>query len=181
MRDKITETPPLVSHEEAQHRAAYGNENGPSEARAYTYMSMPIHDIDTAVSAMLEHKKNAAQVGINPKDLVGATKAPLGLLPWTALIQVAPVFALGAAKYGPYNWRERGKPVQHMTYVEAAFRHLAAYVDGETTDPESGVSHLAHAVAGLLILLDASAVGNSKDNRPTPGVAAELLAIQAKK
>lgn len=119
--------------------------------------------------------------GINPKDLIGATKAPLSLLPWAGLTQVAAVFALGAKKYGPHNWREKGKAVQHMTYVEAAMRHLAAYIDGETIDPESGVSHLAHVAAGMLILTDAVACGNAVDNRPTPAPTAELMALQAKK
>lgn len=119
-----------------------------------------------------------AQEGLNPKDLIGCTKTPLGLLPWTALVQVAKVFAVGAKKYGAYNWRTKGQPVQHVTYVEAAFRHLAAYMDGQTIDPETGCNHLAHAACGLLILLDAQAVGNSIDNRPTPGNAAEIMALK---
>lgn len=118
-----------------------------------------------------------AGAGLNPKDLVGSSKTPLGLLPWSALVQVAGVFAVGAKKYGSYNWRTKGQPVQHVTYVEAAFRHLAAYMDGQTIDPETGCNHLAHAACGLLILLDASAVGNSIDNRPTPGNAAEIMAL----
>lgn len=123
------------------------------------------------------HPPALAQDGLNPKDLIGCTKTPLGLLPWTALVQVAKVFAVGAKKYGAYNWRTKGQPVQHVTYVEAAFRHLAAYMDGQTIDPETGCNHLAHAACGLLILLDASAVGNSIDNRPTPGTAAEIMAL----
>jgi hypothetical protein len=120
----------------------------------------------------------AQERGLNPKDLVGAVKTPLGLLPWSALVQVAGVFKVGADKYGAYNWRTPGQPVQHVTYVEAAFRHLAAYMDGQTIDPETGCNHLAHAACGLLILLDASAVGNAIDNRPTPGHAAEIMAIR---
>lgn len=118
--------------------------------------------------------------GINPKDLIGAKKAPLSLMPQSALVQIAPVFALGARKYGAYNWREAGKAVQHMTYVEAAQRHLASYIDGETIDPESGASHLAHVAAGMMILLDAIACGNAVDNRPTPAPTAELLKLQTK-
>lgn len=126
----------------------------------------------------LPEASETAQEGLNPKDLIGCTKTPLGLLPWTALVQVAKVFAVGAKKYGAYNWRTKGQPVQHVTYVEAAFRHLAAYMDGQTIDPETGCNHLAHAACGLLILLDASAVGNSIDNRPIPGTAAEIMALK---
>lgn len=130
----------------------------------------------SGLDPVADARARAATEGLNPKDLVGAVKTPLGLLPWTGLVQVAGVFAKGAEKYGAYNWRTPGQPVQHVTYVAAAFRHLAAYMDGQTLDPETGCNHLAHAACGLLILLDASAVGNAIDNRPTPGVAAEIMA-----
>lgn len=133
-------------------------------------------DIDMRPGAINDVATVYEHLGLNPKDIIGAQKTPLGLLPWTALAQVAGVFKVGADKYGAYNWRTPGQPVQHVTYVEAAFRHLAAYMDGQTIDPETGCNHLAHAACGLLILLDASAVGNSIDNRPTPGVAAEIMA-----
>lgn len=132
----------------------------------------------SGLDPVADARARAASVGLNPKDLVGAVKTPLGLLPWTALVQVAGAFAVGAEKYGAYNWRTPGQPVQHVTYVAAAFRHLAAYMDGQTIDPETGCNHLAHAACGLLILLDASAVGNAIDNRPTPGNAAELMALK---
>lgn len=132
----------------------------------------------SGLDPIADARARAVTEGLNPKDLVGAVKTPLGLLPWTALVQVAGVFAVGAEKYGAYNWRTKGQPVQHVTYVAAAFRHLAAYMDGQTIDPETGCNHLAHAACGLLILLDASAVGNAIDNRPTPGHAAEIMAIR---
>lgn len=150
---EVTRTPPILSHEDVQHRAAYG-------------------DGDVCGRATPPTDK-----GVNPKDQIGATKTPLGLLPWTGLIRVARVMALGARKYGPYNWRTKGQAVQHMTYCEAALRHLAAYIDGQSIDPESGENHLAHVAACALIVLDAEACGNSVDNRPVPGVAAELMAL----
>lgn len=117
-----------------------------------------------------------ASKGINPKDLLGALKAPLGLVPMTAFVQVAEVMGLGARKYGPYNWRD--KAVQSMVYYEAALRHLAAWVDGQSIDPESGQSHLAHVAACMLILLDAEKVDALVDTRPPAGVAAELMAAR---
>lgn len=160
----------ILSHEEVQHRAMYN----PGGALRPPSTMTPEQELDMRDGDVCGP---ASPSGLNPKDLIGATKSPLGLIPWTALVQVAPVFALGARKYGAYNWRTPGQPVQHMTYVEAAFRHLAAYTDGQTIDPESGSSHIAHAICGLLILLDAAAVGNAVDNRPTPGNAAEVMAL----
>lgn len=108
----------------------------------------------------------ADQNGVNPKDLIGVTKAPLSLVPPVSILQEARALAVGAQKYGPYNWRDY--PVQSMVYVEAALRHILAYMDGETIDPETGVHHLGHAKAGLGILLDAETTG-IVDNRPKAG------------
>lgn len=139
--------------------------------------------VDEAEAAKLDHdvaKGQSASVGgANPKDLVGATKSPLSVVPWGAVVQAAPVFAVGAKKYGPFNWRDY--PVQEMTYVSAALRHLLAWVDGQDNDDGpggSGLPHLAHAIAGLMILVDAKAVGSSFDDRPKPGATAAILATQ---
>jgi hypothetical protein len=111
--------------------------------------------------------------GENPKDRVGQTKPPLHLIPPAAEILEAMVMALGAKKYGPFNWRE--SKIKASVYVAAAKRHLAQWVDGQDDDAESGVSHLAHARACLGILLDALATGHLVDDRPPPGAAHALI------
>lgn len=108
------------------------------------------------------HKK-----GVNPKDLVGVTKAPVSMVPPTAILQQSRALAVGVAKYGWANWRDY--PVQRLVYLEAALRHIYADLDGETIDPETGVPHIAHACAGLDILMDAEANGMCVDNRTKPG------------
>lgn len=100
----------------------------------------------------------------NPKDLIGVTKLPLHLIPDTALAQLALALHEGSTKYGPYNWRSIG--VATTVYVAAARRHLAAWFNGEETDPDSGTHHLGHAMACLAIILDSQAIGNLKDDRP---------------
>lgn len=112
----------------------------------------------------------------NPKDLVGAKKAPLGYVPAAAVLGPAPAMAIGAAKYGPFNWREQ--PVQAMIYVEAVLRHLFAWIDGQDDAEDTGISHIGHAQAGLAILADAIAAGNVIDNRPAKGPAADMLRAQ---
>jgi len=107
----------------------------------------------------------AMAVGMtDPKGEAGKLKCPLHLLPPHALNQTAWVQALGARKYGPWNWRQN--KVEAMTYVGAILRHMNAWASGEDDDPESGYSHLAHIAAGCNILMDASHVGNLVDNRP---------------
>jgi dATP/dGTP diphosphohydrolase len=112
--------------------------------------------------------------GINPKDALGLKKPPLRLVPSSALFYMARVMGLGAAKYGPYNWRER--KVRRSIYLEAAMRHILSALDGEDIDPESGVPHEAHAAACMGIVLDALATGNLVDDRPVKGAAARLIA-----
>ncbi|MEX0718037.1 MAG: dATP/dGTP diphosphohydrolase domain-containing protein [Planctomycetaceae bacterium] len=109
----------------------------------------------------------------NPKDRIGARKPPLHLVPPAAEIAESLVMALGAQKYGPFNWRSAR--VKASVYVAAARRHLLQWFDGEDDDPESGVSHLAHARACLGILLDALATGQLVDDRPPKGAASELI------
>lgn len=111
--------------------------------------------------------------GENPKDRIGVRKPPLHLIPPAAEILESAVMALGAKKYGAFNWRTAN--VKASVYVAAARRHLVQWFDGQDDDAESGVSHLAHARACLGILLDALATGHLVDDRPTPGACAELI------
>lgn len=110
----------------------------------------------------------------NPKDAVGQLKPQLNLIPASAQILESVVMALGAEKYGPFNWRESA--VRASIYVAAAMRHLLAWADGQNEDPESGVSHLAHVRACMGIVLDAQSLGKLEDDRPKQsGEAAKLI------
>jgi hypothetical protein len=100
----------------------------------------------------------------NPKTIYGNAKPPMHLVPAASTLHEAMAFGDGAAKYGPYNWRE--KTVSASTYIGAALRHIAAWFDGENIDPVSKVHHLGHAKACLGIILDAQLVENLNDDRP---------------
>ena len=109
----------------------------------------------------------------NPKSAFGNKKPNLALNPPAALIYMALGFEDGAAKYGPYNWREND--VSAMVYVAAAQRHLAAWLDGEENAEDSSKPHLGHAMACLAILADAVENDNLIDDRPRPGPASGLI------
>lgn len=116
--------------------------------------------------------------GVNPKDLIGVQKSPLRLTPPALIIEVADVMALGAAKYGPYNWRQY--PVKYSVYLEAMERHLLAAMDGQWLDEESNRPHVAHIGAGAGIILDALACDNLVMDWPVhEGPAADLLLLRA--
>lgn len=93
-----------------------------------------------------------------------AQKVPLDLIERAWIEDVARALATGSKKYGRFNWR--GSGVLTSQYVAASLRHIFAYADGEDLDPESGISHLAHACAGLMILHDSHHRHPECDDRP---------------
>jgi hypothetical protein len=78
-------------------------------------------------------------------------KPQWSLLPFKALKEVVDVLTYGAKKYAPDNWKK--VPNAKQRYIDAGFRHFTAYAAGEKLDPETGKSHLAHAMCCLLYLL----------------------------
>ena len=110
----------------------------------------------------------------NPKDLIGSGKASITKIPHQVLGEVTVALTEGAAKYGPYNWRPAG--ARTSVYIDATWRHLAAFWEGQDIDPDSGLSHITKAMAGLIILRDSMLIGNAVDDRP-PAVDPAWLAV----
>lgn len=79
-------------------------------------------------------------------------KPLMGAVPPNALLAVAKVLTFGAEKYGRDNWRQVESA--ETRYMDAALRHINAHQRGEAADPESGESHLAHAVCSLMFMLE---------------------------
>lgn len=114
-----------------------------------------------------------SQQGNNPKDRVGAKKIDLTLIPPTTSVFLAMGLAVGARKYGPFNWRV--EPIKARGYLAAAKRHIDACLDGEDFDPIEGVHHLGFALSTTAIYLDAMVHGTLIDDRPVPGRTGELI------
>lgn len=100
----------------------------------------------------------------NPKDSIGCTKPPLHTVPTGPLFEAGAVLLHGHCKYRGYNWRVAG--VRNSIYYDAVMRHMMAWWEGEDTDPDSGLPHIAHAIAGLCVLRDSQMIGNCTDDRP---------------
>lgn len=94
-------------------------------------------------------------------------KPPMDLLDRHALEEIARVLAFGANKYHAHNWRSG---IRFSRLLAAALRHLHAFNDGEDTDPESGISHIAHAGCCIMFLLWMEAERPDMDDRWTPSV-----------
>lgn len=105
-----------------------------------------------AALAMLEeilHRTDADQTA-----KADAGKAQLTLVPQRILWDIAAVRAYGNHKYpegGPDNW----KRVEPRRYMDAAYRHLSAYVqDPSGVDEESGMPHLWHLACNIAFLCE---------------------------
>ena len=72
------------------------------------------------------------------------------LIPKQPLEDIAKVLTFGAGKYSDDNWKkvESGR----ARYYSATIRHIEAWRAGENLDSESGLPHLAHAMATLMFL-----------------------------
>lgn len=79
-------------------------------------------------------------------------KPEYGLLPPVALEEIAKVLTVGAKKYARENWRYVDDAPRR--YFDALQRHVWAWKRGEHLDPETGLSHLAHAGCCLMFLLE---------------------------
>lgn len=77
-------------------------------------------------------------------------KPRMDLLDPYSMEQLSLVLTFGANKYAAHNWR---KGIAKSRLLAAALRHLFAYLKGEDKDPESGLSHVAHAMCCCMFLL----------------------------
>lgn len=84
------------------------------------------------------------------------------LIPPEVMDSLARVLKFGAEKYADRNWE---KGMDWMRIYRAAQGHLLDWQRGEV-DPDTGFSHLDHAVCNLafLVTYESRKIGN--DNRP---------------
>jgi hypothetical protein len=76
---------------------------------------------------------------------------------------VVKVLAFGAGKYSPRNW-ENG--MNWSRPFAALIRHLTAWWEGDSKDPETGYSHLWHAGCCIAFLISYEIRGVGTDDRP---------------
>ncbi|MDR1609171.1 MAG: DUF5664 domain-containing protein [Deltaproteobacteria bacterium] len=78
-------------------------------------------------------------------------KVRVDLVPPKVILALGEVLTYGAKKYGPDNWQKVDNGLRR--FYGAALRHLLAWADGEILDPESGLSHLSHALSNLAFMV----------------------------
>ena len=120
----------------------------------------------------LTYKEISMQVyKADPKEIEASKqqkdRPSYSVLPNRALRGVIHAFRYGAKKYGRLNWRDNGD-IKASIYFDAAMDHMVSWWEGEDRARDSGINHLDHAIAGLLILRDAELQGGLCDDRPLP-------------
>ena len=93
-------------------------------------------------------------------------KADWSLVPFESLEGMVKVLEFGAKKYAGWNWTTNGG-FSYTRVLRSCLRHIFAYMRGEDNDPESGLSHIHHAMCNLLFI--SHYIGNkekyNKDDR----------------
>lgn len=105
-------------------------------------------------------------------------KAPLDLIEHAAELEIAKVMHTGALKYGRRNYVHPDTRIYATTYIAAIRRHIGAYAAGETLDPDTDLSHLAHIGANINVVLAAMAAGTFVDDREGEAKAASAVSNQ---
>lgn len=113
--------------------------------------------LDTSTSTSIPANPYIDEKVLNVPQLDKAVKLDNGktdwsLLPIDSVEEILKVLEFGKNKYAAHNWC-KGDGFLWTRPLNACLRHLFAWARGEDKDPESGISHLAHAGCNILFLL----------------------------
>ena len=92
-------------------------------------------------------------------------KNRLELIPASGIEAAGRAFTYGANKYkehGDHNW---AKGFKWDRIIGSTLRHINAFRSGQDIDEESGLSHIDHAVASIMMLAAHIEEGLGEDNR----------------
>lgn len=102
----------------------------------------------TSSEFILEEKTNINEIGGGKR--FNLDKPRLELLVPEAMEAEARVWAMGAEKYGEYNWQ---KGMKWTIILACILRHTFAIMRGEDFDKESGELHAAHIKCNASMLI----------------------------
>jgi hypothetical protein len=81
-----------------------------------------------------------------------AGKIDWSILPIGASKEIIKVFSFGEQKYARGNYLNGGG-LKYSRVINSLLRHIHSFMEGEDLDPETGLSHLAHAGCNIYMLL----------------------------
>nr|DAK86606.1 MAG TPA: hypothetical protein [Caudoviricetes sp.] len=110
-----------------------------------------VNELNGELGGVVDERENTLFANKDQSAKADKGKLELSLVNPELVKAVAEVRMYGTEKYGDSeNWRK----VEPKRYVDALYRHLLAYIEGNEVDEESGLSHLAHMACNLSFLLD---------------------------
>ncbi len=123
---------------------------GMLEAKISGLLPNTIEPPELVLKDVATYNANRAKMGKEAiKDDSG--KVDWTLVPFEALEDMVKVLEFGAKKYDRWNWTTGGG-FKWTRILGSLLRHIFAFMRGEDTDPESGLSHISHAQCNLLFL-----------------------------
>lgn len=90
-------------------------------------------------------------------------KERVDLISPISLFELSKVLDFGSKKYDTWNW---SKGLAYTRVIAAVLRHTYKYLMGETLDPETGLSHMAHVMCNAMFLIHYEKFHAECDDRP---------------
>lgn len=118
----------------------------------YGSFTLPDNTAKTIFDDLSGKKADGGWLFTDPKTggMKGQKLAELGAIDPASLMELAKVAGYGTEKYDRLNYL---KGYNWSLSYDAMQRHLMAFWNGESIDPESGLHHLAHAAWHCLTLM----------------------------
>ena len=107
----------------------------------------------------------------HPAATTGAQREKLNSLPYDLIpfLEMSEAYArvaeFGAKKYSPWNW---SKGLPRIQLLGSLLRHTFAYLRGEETDKDSGLSHTDHILWNAVTLVHSVHWKLEDGRRPEP-------------
>jgi hypothetical protein len=99
------------------------------------------------ISSLVQSTPKEEVVESNKAMRFNEGKAQWSLVHFNSLIPFVRVLEFGAQKYDRDNWM---KDMELNKILDSAQRHLAAMMDGEELDQESGLPHAGHVMCNMM-------------------------------
>jgi hypothetical protein len=122
------------------------------DTTVWSYPRVPVsrNPIDPVINLTPEQEQQIKDMSVAVKADAG--KADWSLMPFECVEEINKVLEFGVKKYSADNWKQGGG-FKYRRILNSLLRHIFAYMRGEDTDPESGLSHMAHAGCNVIFLL----------------------------
>lgn len=114
-----------------------------------TVMAQPVHTPNAHKFMLTEEQERQLKETAVKFD---QDKIDWMILPYDALEEIVKVMEFGAKKYARGNFAS-GEGLEYTRVLNSLMRHILAFSRGEDLDPETGISHMAHAGCNILFLL----------------------------